>query len=300
MKERADNLSFHGRAIAAVEVLPTGAALGAEIRGVDLRTIDDAAFGAVHRAWLDHSVLLFRDQALEDTDLIRFSRRFGNLDFAPIQETGRRFVEGFPEIYVVSNVVGPDGEAIGSLGAGEAVWHTDMSYLPEPPKMSMLYALEVPPAGGETGFSNMYGAYDGLPDDLKRRIDGLQIKHDGTYNSGGYLRQGVTATDDPRTSPGAVHPLVCTHPETGRRNLYLGRRRNAYLPGLSLEESEALLDELWRHATRDELSWYNTWRVGDLVMWDNRCTMHRRNPFAPDSRRIMHRTQVQGQSRPAA
>ena len=300
MKERADNLSFHGMAIAAVEVLPTGAALGAEIRGVDLRTIDDAAFGAVHRAWLDHSVLLFRDQALEDTDLIRFSRRFGNLDFAPIQETGRRFVEGFPEIYVVSNVVGPDGEAIGSLGAGEAVWHTDMSYLPEPPKMSMLYALEVPPVGGETGFSDMYGAYDGLPDDLKRRIGGLQIKHDGTYNSGGYLRQGVTATDDPRTSPGAVHPLVCTHPETGRRNLYLGRRRNAYLPGLSLDESEALLDELWRHATRDELSWYNTWRVGDLVMWDNRCTMHRRNPFAPDSRRVMHRTQVQGQSRPAA
>jgi taurine dioxygenase len=300
MKERAENPSFHGTPIAAVEVLPTGAALGAEIRGVDLRTIDDAAFGAVHRAWLDHSVLLFRDQALEDTDLIRFSRRFGNLDFAPIQETGRRFVEGFPEIYVVSNVVGPDGEAIGSLGAGEAVWHTDMSYLPEPPKMSMLYALEVPPAGGETGFSNMYGAYDGLPDDLKRRIDGLQIKHDGTYNSGGYLRQGVTATDDPRTSPGAVHPLVCTHPETGRRNLYLGRRRNAYLPGLSLDESEALLDELWRHATRDELRWYNTWRVGDLVMWDNRCTMHRRNPFAPDSRRVMHRTQVQGQSRPAA
>jgi len=286
--------------LGTVEVLPTGAALGAEIRGVDLRTIDDAAFGAVHQAWLDHSVLLFRGQSLEDADLIRFSRRFGNLDIAPVQETGRRFVDGYPEIYVVSNVVGADGEPIGSLGAGEAVWHTDMSYLPQPPKMSMLYALEVPPAGGETGFSNMYAAYDGLPDDLKRRIEGLQIKHDGTYNSGGFLRQGVVATDDPRTSPGAVHPLVCSHPETGRRNLYLGRRRNAYLLGLELAESEALLDELWQHATRPDLSWYNNWRVGDLVMWDNRCTMHRRNPFAPDSRRVMHRTQVQGQSRPAA
>ena len=146
----------------------------------------------------------------------------------------------------------------------------------------------------------MYAAYDGLPAALKHRIEGLQIKHDGTYNSGGYLRQGVTATDDPRTSPGALHPLVCTHPETGRRNLYLGRRRNAYLAGLPLDASEALLDELWRHATRPELSWYNSWQVGDLVMWDNRCTMHRRNPFAPDSRRVMHRTQVQGESRPAA
>ena len=282
------------------EILPTGAALGAEIRGVDLRTIDAPAFDAIHRAWLDHSVLLFRGQSLEDLDLIQFSRRFGKLDIAPVQETGRRFVDGYPEIYVVSNVVGADGEPIGSLGAGEAVWHTDMSYLPEPPKMSMLYALEVPPAGGETGFTSMYAAYDGLPAALKHRIEGLQIKHDGTYNSGGYLRQGVTATDDPRTSPGALHPLVCTHPETGRRNLYLGRRRNAYLAGLPLDASEALLDELWRHATRPELSWYNSWQVGDLVMWDNRCTMHRRNPFAPDSRRVMHRTQVQGESRPAA
>ena len=283
-----------------MDVIQVGPGFGAEIRGVDLRTIDAPAFDAIHRAWLDHSVLLFRGQSLEDLDLIQFSRRFGKLDIAPVQETGRRFVDGYPEIYVVSNVVGADGEPIGSLGAGEAVWHTDMSYLPEPPKMSMLYALEVPPAGGETGFTNMYAAYDGLPAALKHRIEGLQIKHDGTYNSGGYLRQGVTATDDPRTSPGALHPLVCTHPETGRRNLYLGRRRNAYLAGLPLDASEALLDELWRHATRPELSWYNSWQVGDLVMWDNRCTMHRRNPFAPDSRRVMHRTQVQGESRPAA
>jgi len=282
------------------DVRPTGAALGAEIRGVDLARIDDAGFDLLHRAWLDHGVLLLRDQQLTDEDLVRFSRRFGALDEAPIQETGRRFVEGYPEIYVVSNVLGQDGEPIGSLGAGEAVWHTDMSYLPEPPKLSMLYALEVPPAGGETGFCTMYGAYDGLPAALKQRIEGMQIKHDGTYNSGGYLRQGVTATDDPRTSPGALHPLVCTHPETGKRGLYLGRRRNAYLSGLDLAESEALLDELWAYATKPELSWYNDWRVGDVVIWDNRCTMHRRNPFPADSRRVMHRTQVKGQTRPTA
>jgi len=283
-----------------IEIRPTGAALGAEIQGVDLRRIDDALFERIHQAWLDHSVLLFRGQTLADDDLIAFSRRFGELDIAPVQETGRRFVDGLPEIYVVSNVLGGDGAPIGSLGAGEAVWHTDMSYLPQPPKMSLLYALEVPPAGGETGFSSMYAAYEALPPALQERARALQIKHDGTYNSGGYLRQGVTATDDPRTSPGAVHPLVCTHPETGRRSLYLGRRRNAYLIGLPLDESEALLDELWRYASRDELSWYNDWQVGDLVLWDNRCTMHRRNAFPAESRRIMHRTQVRGQAQPAA
>ncbi len=283
----------------SITVTPTGAALGAEIGGLDLRTISDADFAQVYRAWLDHSVLLIRNQVLTDDDLIAFSRRFGELDFAPIQENGRRFVEGHPEIYVVSNVI-ENGVAIGSLGAGEAVWHTDMSYLEDPPKASMLYAIEVPPSGGNTGFTSMYRAYELLPDEMKRRLAGLRVKHDGTYNSGGYVRQGVTPTDDPRESPGTYHPIVCTHPETGRKCLYLGRRRNAYLEGLGLAESEALLDEVWRFATRDELTWYNVWRVGDLVLWDNRCTMHRRDPFDAESRRVMHRTQMKGEARPVA
>ena len=283
----------------AITVTPTGAALAAELGGVDLRHIGDADFAAIHRAWLDHSVLLFRGQVLDDDALLAFSRRFGALDFAPIQENGRRFVEGYPEIYVVSNVI-ENGVAIGSLGAGEAVWHTDMSYLEDPPKASMMYAIEIPPAGGNTGFTSMYRAYAELPEALKRRIAGRRVKHDGTYNSGGYVRQGVTPTDDPREAPGTYHPIVCTHPETGRQCLYLGRRRNAYIEGLELAESEALLDEVWRYATRDELTWYNTWRVGDLVLWDNRCTMHRRDPFDASSRRIMHRTQIKGEARPVA
>lgn len=286
-------------ASSGVAVIPTGGGVGAELRGVDLRALDDQSFAVICRAWTAHSVLLFRNQTLSDDDLIAFSRRFGALDLAPVQENGRRFVEGRPELYVVSNVI-ENGVAIGSLGAGEAVWHTDMSYLEDPPKASMLYALEVPPHGGNTGFCNMYSAYEALPEELKRRIAGLRIKHDGTYNSGGYLRQGVEATDDPRTSPGAVHPLVCTHPDSKRRCLYLGRRRNAYIVGLELAESEALLDALWSYAERKEFSWYNEWRVGDLVMWDNRCTMHRRDPFDPGSRRIMHRTQIKSETRPMA
>src|SRR6266567_2088069 len=177
-------------------ISPTGSALGAEIQGVDLKEISDADFSAIHGAWLDNLVLLFRGQQLTDEDFIAFSRRLGDLDFAPIQETGRRFVEGYPEIYVVSNVI-VNGQPIGSLGAGEATWHTDMSYLEDPPKASMLYALEIPPAGGNTYFCGMYRAYDALPDALKRRIEGRMLKHDGTYNSGGYVRQGIVAGDDP-------------------------------------------------------------------------------------------------------
>ncbi|MGA9864992.1 MAG: TauD/TfdA family dioxygenase [Acetobacteraceae bacterium] len=280
-----------------IEIAPTGAALGAEVRGIDLRGVDDAAFAAIHRAWNDHLVLLVRGQRLSDDDLIAFSRRFGALDWAPVQENGRRFVDGKPELYVVSNVV-ENGVAIGSLGAGEAVWHTDMSYLPDPPKASILYALEVPPSGGATGFCDMYRAYAELPADLKRAIEGRRLKHDGTFNSGGYAREGVTPTDDPIASPGTFHPIVCTHPETGRRTLYLGRRRNAYIGGMALAESEALLDALWEHATRDQATWYNQWRVGDLVLWDNRCTMHRRDPFDAAARRVMHRTQIKGEARP--
>jgi taurine dioxygenase len=276
-----------------MRVIPTGAVLGAVVDGVDLRALDDRTFDAIRRAWLDHQVLLFRDQQLTDDDLLAFSRRFGNLDEAPVQETGRRFVEGHPEIYVVSNVV-QDGVPIGSLGSGEAVWHTDMSYLPDPPKASVLYALEVPGRGGDTSFCSMYAAWDAMPDPLRRRVEHLRVKHDGTYNSGGYPRLGVTPTGDPRTSPGTFHPLVYVHPETGRRGLYLGRRRNAFIEGCALDESDALLDEIWAHATRDALTWTHRWRVGDLVIWDNRCTMHRRDAFDPSARRVMHRTQIKG------
>jgi taurine dioxygenase len=278
---------------------PAAPRLGAEITGVDLRAIDDAAFSAIHRAWIDHQVLLFRGQSLSDQDLIAFSRRFGDLDHAPVQENGQRIASGMPEIYVVSNVI-ENGVEIGSLGYGEAVWHTDMSYLRSPPKASMLYALEIPPAGGDTSFVDMYAAFEALPASLRDRAMGLRVKHDGTYNSGGYVRQGVTPTDDPRQAPGTMHPLVCTHPESGRRMLYLGRRRMAWLEGFELAESDALLDEIWTHATQRRFVWTHQWRVGDLVLWDNRCTMHRRDPFDASTRRIMHRTQVKGAAPPMA
>jgi taurine dioxygenase len=292
-QERATN-----SLIPTIGVLPATRTVGAEVTGVDLRTINDQTFEDLIKIWNDHPVLLFRNQNLSDQDLIAFSRRFGLLDWAPIQEGGRRFVEGLPEIYIVSNVL-LDGKPIGSLGDGEAAWHTDMSYLDLPPKASLLYSIEVPKIGGNTSFCSMYAIYDALPASLKLRIADLKIKHDATFNSGGYVRQGTTPTSDPVTSPGAIHPLVCTHPATGRRCLYLGRRVNAYLVGLDLAESEALLEELWSYVHKKEFIWEHVWQIGDLVLWDNRCTMHRRDAFDPHSRRVLHRTQVKGDQRPA-
>ena len=281
-----------------MDIKPINPAVGAQVEGCDVARLTEAQVAAIEQAWYRHSALLIREQRLTDADLIAFSRRFGELDPPPVNENGKTFVPDHPEIYVVSNVMGPDGVPIGSLGAGEAQWHTDMSYLPEPPDASMLYALEVPPSGGDTWLCGMEAAVKALPAALRERVQQLKIKHDGTYNSGGYLRKGLQATDDPTKSVGTPHPIICAHPVTGRPVLYLGRRRNAYVMGLSLEESEALLDELWRYATLPENCYAHRWQVGDLLMWDNRSTMHRRDPFDASARRIMHRTQIKGRVTP--
>lgn len=275
-------------------------AVGAEISDLDINLMTGGEFDRVVEAWDNHGGLLFRNQNLSNDAFVAFASRFGELEAAPVMENGRTPVPGYPEIYVVSNVIGSDGKPIGSLGAGEAVWHTDMSYLDNPPDASMLYALELPPAGGDTWLAGMSAAYEGLPDDLKDKISGKRIKHDGTFNSGGFRRAGVEVREDPRESVGAYHPIVCAHPRTGRPALYLGRRRLAYVEGLELPESEALLDELWEHATKSEFVFAHKWRVGDLLVWDNRATLHRRDPFDAKARRIMHRTQIKGATAPNA
>ena len=276
-----------------VVVRPAGAALGADIDGVDLaRALSSETVAAIKQAWGDHLVLRFRGQRLSDDDLMRFSRLFGELDCAPIAAT-KDAPEGRDYIMVVSNVV-ENGQPIGQLGAYEAVWHTDMSYVAEPPSASALYSLEAPPSGGDTGFCNMYLAYESLPAELRRQIEGRVCRHDASRNSAGELRRGFVDAADASQTVGADHPIVRTHPVTGRKALFLGRRRNAYIPGLPLAESEALLDALWAHATKDEFTWYQQWRAGDLILWDNRCVMHRRDAFDPNARRVMHRTQIKG------
>jgi taurine dioxygenase len=282
-----------------IRVLTLGDHIGAEISGVDLsQPLEDAVFDTLFEAWMKHLVLRFRNQDLTKDQLLAFSARFGELDKAPINIKGEPWIAGYPHLAVMSNIT-VDGEPVGSLGYGEAVWHTDMSYNDVTPSAALLYSQEVTTTGGETGFLNMYHAYETLPADLKAAVEGRSIKHDASRNSAGELRKGYKVVTDPREAPGALHPIVVRHPVTGKRALYLGRRPLSYIVGLSLEESEAMLDRLWTHATRPEHAWFHTWRVGDLLMWDNRCAMHKRNAFDPAERRFMLRTQVKG-VRPSA
>ncbi|MBV1887120.1 MAG: TauD/TfdA family dioxygenase [Parvibaculaceae bacterium] len=278
------------------EVIPTGAAVGAELRGLDLaQPLTEMDFELIKQAWLDHSVLLFRGQFLDDEALIRFSKSFGKLEMSPASANasagGQANIQ--PEIWIISNVV-EDGQPIGALGDKEADWHTDMSYVDEPPMASILYSLEVPKVGGNTSFANMYKAFETLPTVLREAVLELSCHHDSSTTSVGETRAGFEGVWDVRDAPGATHPMVRAHPETGGLALYLGRRRNAYIPGLDLEDSEDLLDELWAHCTKPEFTWTHRWREGDVVMWDNRCLIHRREAFSPRVRRVMHRTQISG------
>ncbi|MEQ1517441.1 MAG: TauD/TfdA family dioxygenase [Usitatibacteraceae bacterium] len=280
----------------SIEVHPVGN-LGAEIRGIDLADTSPSDIEAIKKAWYRHDVLLFRNQKLSDDHLLTFSRHFGTLDSPPNQGAGRKSPVGYPEVYVVSNVLDDKGEPIGALGDGEAAWHTDMSYLPAPPDASMLYSLEIPKVGGNTWFASMKAALARMPADLRARIRNLDIKHDGEYDSGGNPRKGMTPSNDPRASVGTPHPAVIQHPVSGDQALYLGRRRNAYVVGLGLAESEALLDELWTYI--EAAVYEHRWALGDLVFWDNRTTMHRRDAFDRNARRVMHRTQIRGSGAPA-
>lgn len=279
-----------------ITVTTLAPALGAEISGVDLRqALTPEALAEIRQAWADHLVLRFRGQELSDPQLLELSRCFGELDPPGPNPYGKPFLSEFPEINVISNVK-VDGQPIGNLGDGEAVWHCDMTYIEKPPRAAFLHALELPESGGDTFWANMYLAYEKLPAELKAKIAGRHAVHDATYNSAGMMRKGMKEVTDPREAPGARHPLVIRHPDTQRAALYLGRRRNSYIVGMDLDESEKLLDELWAHATQPQFTFRQVWKLHDLILWDNYCTLHRRDAFDPTARRVMHRTQIKGTS----
>src|SRR5262249_38017321 len=275
------------------------APLGVEISGIDLSgQVSPRDVEAIEAAWREWLVVVFRDQKLSDPQLIAFSRNFGELDPPGPNPYGKPFLNDHPELNVISNVV-ENGAPIGNLGDGEAVWHADMTYVEVPPKAAMLHALEVPPpqAGGNTYFANMFIAYAMLPADLKTAAEGRVAVHDGSTNSAGVLRKGYQKVTDVRQTVGAHHPLVRTDPQTGRKALFLGRRPNAYVIGLDVGDSEALLDALWAHATKPQFTLCHRWKVGDLLMWNNLSVLHRRDPFDPKTRRVMHRSQIKGNER---
>jgi taurine dioxygenase len=287
-----------------LRVIPTGSALGAEIRGVDLaQEVAPDTRDALVRAWADHLVLLFRDQDLSEERFAAAARLFGELQASTTREREGADEEpdeltaAEPEVCVLHNL-GPDGRPTATnsgAGSAELPWHSDNSYADTPPAGSVLYACEVPPSGGNTYFSNQYAAYESLDDEIRQAIDGRTALQDFSRDGTGEIRPGLEAPTRPEDVPGPHHPIVRTHPLSGRKALYLGRRYeypSQYIDGLPHPESERLLDLLWDHATDPAFVWCHRWRRGDLLLWDNRCTLHRRDPITPDAPRIMRRTML--------
>jgi taurine dioxygenase len=282
------------------KIVPCRAALGAEVRGVDLTMIDDAMFDRLHDIWLDNLLLVFRGQRFAADDLVTLVRRFGTpVTSSALHRRGleeriaNKLFDLPPEVTVVTNVK-QDGKPVGILGDGEVVWHSDFSFKEVPTAARMLLAVEIPPAGGLTYFTNCYAAYDTLPDAMKRSLVGMTIKQANIVDTAMQVRPGASLDMDIREVPGPSHPVISTHPETGRNMIFLGRRHSAYVNGLSLEDSEALLDELWAHTVQPKFTYVHEWAVGDIVVWDNRATLHKREAFQSDSRRVLYAAQVEG------
>lgn len=292
-----------------LSIIPSGAPLGAEVQGIDLRQpIPGAVAEALRQVWYEYLILLFRNQQMSDEDLVACGEIFGGLQDGATQVYFEKagiaydphYVPGFPQIVAISNLDenGVPVKENAGLGSLDVDWHSDNSYVDTPPAGSMLYSIEVPQnAGGDTYFSNQYVAYETLPVELACAIEGRYQIHDRSRNSAGVLRPGLNLPKTTAEVEGPAHPLVRVHPGSGRRALYLGRRRappSNYILGMRDDESEALLAALWDHATQPEFAWRHVWRKGDAVLWDNRCAMHRRDPIADGNARVMHRIQILG------
>lgn len=299
-----------------LEIIPTGKAVGAEIRGVDMAAPVPASLKKkLLQAWATHQVLLFRDQQMSDELIVEAADVFGGYQASGarkrrladgIQETFKGAVRD-PRIMYVTNLdengelVAPDPKtrALGS-GTSELRWHSDNAYAELPPGGTMLWAEQVPGDGsGQTQFCNMVRAYAELPEDLKAFIEGKHFRHDVSRSSAGFIHPEKQVPASYGEVEGAVHPCVRVHPSTGERALYLSLRSSApsvhfvELPG---EEGEEIMDRLWAHVTRDKYVWSHEWRPNDLLVWDNRAVMHRRTAINPAKPRLMHRTLIKGEA----
>lgn len=269
----------------AVSVRRLAPSFCGEVDGVDLSRIDDAASAAIKAAWLAHKVLVFRDQQLDEDGLVEFARRLGDVEIhlRQTRTSGRR------EVMLVSNKK-ENGEPIGRLGNQELNWHMDQIFMAQPTAGTMLYAVEVTPEGGDTWFCDLAAAYAALPDGLKARVDGIRAVHSAAKAD---RRVGIQLTEEQRRrSSEVVHPLVRTHPLAGEKALYFSMNHTARIDGMLEAESLDLLEELRRHATAPQFVYPHHWRVGDLVLWDNAATMHRRDPFPDHYSRLMRRVGV--------
>ncbi len=270
-------------------------AVGAEIKGLDLsRPLDAEVVEQIRVAWCEHIVLLFRDQDLTVEQQVRFATCFGELGKRSRAPKDKKPGDGDyrDSVMLVTNIVDEDGKPIGSFGGGEMWFHADTCYYPVPNKMTMLYAMELPSRGGNTRVNNMYRAYDNVPKALKDRLEGhtvLQI-HD-------YKR--TERIDPDGDIEGMLHyhqPIFVTNPETNKRALYVNRLMSAKIDGFPREESDTILEQLFTIAEDPALFYEHEWRIGDLLMWDNRCSMHARTEFPEDERRLLRRCTVKGEA----
>ncbi len=271
----------------SVSARPLSAALAAEIIGVDLsRPIDDPTFAQIRDAWHEHLVILVRDQELSEEDQVRFAEKFG----PPAVIHTKQFVRNHPAVMLISNIR-EDGKPIGALPDGEMQFHTDQCHQERPAMASMLYAIEVPRAGGNTLFANGYMAYEALPAAIKQRIEGRKALNAYDYDTAA-MKRGTRIAEG---VPSYVHPVVRTHPATGRKALYVNRLMTVRIEGMPAQESDDLLDALFEHQERCEFIYEHVWRPGDLLMWDNRCTLHARTDFSAHERRLMRRVTILGE-----
>jgi taurine dioxygenase len=295
----------------AIEAIPTGKALGAEVRGLDLsQDASDEAIARLKDIWAQHMVLLLRRQFLTKERLVEIADRLGGRMVAgshnfyvkdghmPGQSARVSNIEGITLISNLDKDGKPQKFTEGS-GSQELLWHSDNSYMEAPPMGSLLNAIKVPVnGGGHTRFCNQYLAYETLPDELKRAVEGKHILHDRSRNTSGKVRVTFQKATKREEVIGPTHPIVRVHPVTRKRALYLGRRYDgpsSYVVELSDADSEALLDKLWAHATQEKFVWEQAdWQIGDLIMWDNQCVMHARTEVDHTQARLLHRVLVKG------
>ena len=270
-----------------IDVRPIAGAIGAEISGVDLgKELDEDTVAAIRRAWLDHCVIFFRDQDLPPARFLTFARRFGDVIEYP-------FIKGLEEFPEIIPVVKLEHEKTNFGG----IWHSDTSYLEAPPMGTMLIAREVPPVGGDTMFANTYLAYETLSDGMKRMLDGLiaintSAKADVSRTREDRIKQSMR--EDAKKEYVGEHPVVRTHPETGRKALYINVGHTLRFKDMTVEESAPILRYLFQHQTRPEFTCRFTWKVGSLAFWDNRCALHNPVNDYHGYRRVMHRITLAG------
>lgn len=293
-----------------ITVTKLGKHLGAEISGVDLsQPLDDETFAEIHKAFFDNEVVVFRNQKLTPGQQVAFTRRFGPLE-AHVRKESR--LEGHPEILIVSNVLDDKGNAIGAQDAGR-FWHSDLSYKTEPSMLSALYAHEVPVKDGrvlgDTSFASTTAAHDALPEDMKARLrtlknvhsyrayraKNMQAQKEEQARGGRVVQEHVLTEEQLASVPDVEVPIVRTHPVTGRKGLFVNEAHTPSIVGLSREESDRLLSQLFRHITQPEFVYTHHWQAGDLLMWDNAAVQHKATfDYDLPLRRLMHRTTVRG------